>query len=1463
MMKKAGRAGFARKAAAGILAAATLISGIPSGGAMTAYADDDPNTGNPVAMVGAEESSHYDGEMNYLTDEEYDEFGLALNAPDEFDPEDGENPMDVDEGETRIMQTLNELFIARGNYDDHHFAANFSVLEDVPDAEKSKLTLGSMLDNKFGGKDTGYSAGYDLRYLGVGNAQIQTANATALDMDGDGTDEVAMTFLLLDASTNMSYRLLRIYDYKDDGTPEIIGENLFHLADESAGNKMFVKSIELESSHGLASITAGDYDRDGFDEVAVYNPQCGTWRSHVEIYDVSAAGLTRIQRITLPSIVTDNRFYCNYDYHWYVPMCSLATTSISGEDDLVINAINPYYWEHGYGVFGHTEAFAIFRYSSEKETMQQVVRSDLSYGDCQLLFTSATDGDLNGNGVEELLVGGNWDVPNVGVDRNHNGLMVYCWNTEKGGYEAVWSKPKKLEANSNIRAGQEMQAPMAIAAAQLVTYSSKDTLFLGGVLFSADGAKAEEDAQEKDNLAPVSFTKIDRYGLAGTNHGAFILDVAVGHFVKNSINEEQICVITGDYQQGNTDHVSLDYGFVFREVQDAEKSASFDPTSSLDANNLKGMGLACVVTSNDFYSRVNEDEDGTYVCICPLNVDHDTYEYTYIGKECGWSSPTLYSVVNAVPYWKELSYANGVPGTESWSVKVSDAITDSGSAGVGLGLYWGGTIAVTVGVRGNTGSLALTARMDAGLNWLGTWGKTRAVTETLTLTLAPNKNYAIVYAMPVVNYRYMMHSPEYEVTQAIYDAAIEEDPSWPYKVGDIVPAGDEEVSVTEQLTPSFSAIPVGTYNALARQYDLQEILYGTNENDGDRYIPARTIGDPTTYPATNQVFADPEAVKNGKFAAGVSTNQAATISHDETDTYTETHNFTARFSSTLGLTAKVTHKVSFVSVGFDLNIGASLNLSGGWTHTTANTRGVTYSANFSRLPDGCQDYGYTVMLAMYDLPGSEKVDDGSSGDDFTPNGRPFVLDYVVTDFVSRPPEVSLNLRALASTSDSVLLKWDNPKTGERYADHYDVYVMSGDNPVKIGTVPSSTDTFVATDLVPGRKYEFKLRAAGNKYNGLKDSPVSVYSSAAAAYTLSDSVQFTKQPQSGYIPADTAAPDGGSYTLEAAAEAVNSERGVAYQWQRAVPNAAGTETFVNIEGATGTAYTVTAEELGALGGKADYRVWAYLSGGDYAGAYSHIAGVVLEQDGIAYHDTETAITLAETEEENVYNIHAAVTTAGENPETVKTGSVVFYSTPIGTDRDLYGAENRAADATILGTVQLSDDGTADLANVTATEEGIIVGARYLAGGAGSNYYYGSISNEISLRADYYVKLTYELNGGTNAAENPDPIILTEESETITLADPAREGYTFAGWMLNGSVVTEIDPEKVTEDGVIYAAWTANTYAIDYELDGGSFKGRLGGIPHFTSGMNVPLRRAVRDGYTFAGWYLDEEIGRAHV
>ena len=117
------------------------------------------------------------------------------------------------------------------------------------------------------------------------------------------------------------------------------------------------------------------------------------------------------------------------------------------------------------------------------------------------------------------------------------------------------------------------------------------------------------------------------------------------------------------------------------------------------------------------------------------------------------------------------------------------------------------------------------------------------------------------------------------------------------------------------------------------------------------------------------------------------------------------------------------------------------------------------------------------------------------------------------------------------------------------------------------------------------------------------------------------------------------------------------------------------------------------------------------------------------------------------------------------------------------------------------------------------------------------------------------ITYELDGGTNASENPESYNV--ETETITLKDPVKTGYTFAGWYsADNSPVTKI-PQGSTGNITLYAKWELESYTITYELNGGT------NAPENPAGYNVEtetitLKDPVKTGYTFAGWYRTEDF-----
>ena len=89
---------------------------------------------------------------------------------------------------------------------------------------------------------------------------------------------------------------------------------------------------------------------------------------------------------------------------------------------------------------------------------------------------------------------------------------------------------------------------------------------------------------------------------------------------------------------------------------------------------------------------------------------------------------------------------------------------------------------------------------------------------------------------------------------------------------------------------------------------------------------------------------------------------------------------------------------------------------------------------------------------------------------------------------------------------------------------------------------------------------------------------------------------------------------------------------------------------------------------------------------------------------------------------------------------------------------------------------------------------------------------------------------------------------------------RTGYTFAGWYenesLTGSKTTSIS-KTASGDKTFYAKWTANTYTVTLNANGGRISGTT--VNKYTYGVGVTLPTNVnRTGYAFMGWYASEDL-----
>ena len=154
--------------------------------------------------------------------------------------------------------------------------------------------------------------------------------------------------------------------------------------------------------------------------------------------------------------------------------------------------------------------------------------------------------------------------------------------------------------------------------------------------------------------------------------------------------------------------------------------------------------------------------------------------------------------------------------------------------------------------------------------------------------------------------------------------------------------------------------------------------------------------------------------------------------------------------------------------------------------------------------------------------------------------------------------------------------------------------------------------------------------------------------------------------------------------------------------------------------------------------------------------------------------------------------------------------------------------------------------------------------YVSGNPNSKWDFSDyVTDNLKLEAHWnkVYQVTLQTNGGTIA---PGKEIKSYTGGTsLTLPGGGgitREGYTFEGWYedrgFSGSPVTEISSTD-TGDKTLYAKWSAKTYIVKLETNGGKIADGKD-VTNYTCGTGAALPGAggiTREGYTFEGWYED--------
>ena len=138
---------------------------------------------------------------------------------------------------------------------------------------------------------------------------------------------------------------------------------------------------------------------------------------------------------------------------------------------------------------------------------------------------------------------------------------------------------------------------------------------------------------------------------------------------------------------------------------------------------------------------------------------------------------------------------------------------------------------------------------------------------------------------------------------------------------------------------------------------------------------------------------------------------------------------------------------------------------------------------------------------------------------------------------------------------------------------------------------------------------------------------------------------------------------------------------------------------------------------------------------------------------------------------------------------------------------------------------------------------------------------TIDNNVTInvvKEKLYYHITYHLNGGENAADNPERYPVA--NPYIGLSDPRKEHYEFLGWYLDENFETQVTQETALSGDIdVFAKWQGELYTITFDVNGGNALENSSKDVRYGEELGT-FDEATWDNHIFLGWFtsIDGDI-----
>lgn len=957
-------------------------------------------------------------------------------------------------------------------------------------------------------------------------------------------------------------------NYVAEMTIDSASQVYLYIYQVEGGNKRYVRSTKVcdaRASGGDANdktniiynweydamydIAAGDMDGDGYDEIAVYA------QNKVSVYSFVKGVLSSpIEKTTAaPSGVNEN----NGKYKKLkTAVVTLAFGDLNADDkDELVIAENM-----TYGSQNPEGDYKVGIYTLEgsnlapKETISLKIPHEVDGilgANVMARYANVATGDIDGDYRDELIIRaymstyGSGNCATGGI-----AYMIVKGDSDNKYKNSGW----KVTANTIdlldrvVDNKDQLLPPVALTCAATQGVGYAEQVFLGGYLYSVTGANEQKTNVENYSLNALTRISTNREykkdnGNKANKEEIFVVNVVAGNFNGNRNGQEQIVYAFG-MKHDDSDRYWYDIGYINKK----------NPGNS-DSDYWYGQEQ--VMNYESSYNRDSSKARASlYLSLAAVDCDNDSTLMRYKGQEVTWTKPEVLTILQSAPYFQDLEDTRGYINQGQTGYGKGQGSGSSATAGTSLSVGTYVSFEQDFSVFGvKIASIQAEAQTKHSFNY--GYEHNQTVETEVNYSGSAGDDYAVVYAVPYMEYQYETWVPGYklptgdkytEYLNQYLEGKLGKD-AWAkadqgaerskaQKELGITPGMEvkgswQPCTVSVPMTPRTVMLSVDDYDDIANVTEGLQPIRGNILNS--------TPGDPTTYDVEN---SRKDFNKIGTLQT-VTKAQGSNISVTQTATTEEEHSFEYEYE----FEAKVGAGAGGLTVGVLAGFGA--NAGGGISTSTSKS----YSATVDNLPSDADGYALSWQFGWR----KAKLN----------NNDVLVLEYQQKDTKAKPSPPK-NLRVESVTSNSVTLTWD-PVTGAGAYKIYQVEKSSGEL-FAMKTLAGTATSWTHEKLNSNSSYVYVAETV------TQSGETSITSNQVNASTLEENGNFkiTKQPE---LTGTTYA--GGQVNLSVEAEYINADNErneLHYQWQVYDRSTKKWKSLPNGESATYTA-TVTDENDG--------------------------------------------------------------------------------------------------------------------------------------------------------------------------------------------------------------------------------------------------------------------------------------------